>query len=94
MEMVTMKMPPKSNRRMTRHNLKVSYSTRVPRENRENGQMIIKFPVREKNWEFGNFAKNTGNLVCSSSEFPESKGNRYFDIGRENFQFWGAVLCM
>ena len=27
----------------------------------------------------------SGNFVCSSCKFPDSKGKRYFDICRENF---------
>ena len=30
--------------------------------------------------------KDTGNLVCSSCKFPDSKGKRYFDICSENSQ--------
>ena len=32
------------------------------------------------------FCQNTGNLVCSSCKFPDSKGKRYFDICHENYQ--------
>ena len=47
--------------------------------------------------------ENTGNLVCSSciQVFPDSKGKRYFDICRENSQFFlpldksdKSVFCM
>ena len=34
------------------------------------GKMEKTFTVRE-NREFGNFAKNTGDLVCSSCKFPD-----------------------
>ena len=30
------------------------------------------------------FCQNTGNLVCSSCKFPDSKGKRYFDFCHEN----------
>ena len=32
------------------------------------------------------FCQNTGNLVCSSCKFPDSKSKRYFAICRENSQ--------
>ena len=35
------------------------------------------------------FCQNTGNWVCPSCKFPDSKGKRYFDICCENFHFWG-----
>ena len=39
------------------------------------GKMVPKkIPVLGKHREFGNFAKKpTGNLVCSSSKFPDSE---------------------
>ena len=39
-----------------------------------------------KHRESGNFAKNTGNFVCSSCKFPDSKGEGYCGIYREHFQ--------
>ena len=53
------------------------------RENRENGK---KKSLSGKTHGIWKFCQNTGNLVCSSCEFPDSKGKRYFDICRENFQ--------
>ena len=45
--------------------------------------------------------ENTGNLVCSSCKFPDSRGKRYFEICRENLQkilklnkSAKSVLCM
>ena len=32
------------------------------------------------------FCQNTGNLVCSSCKFPDSKGKRYYDFCRKNFK--------
>ena len=55
---------------------------------RENSNKI---PCQGKHRElFGNFAKTqkTGNLVCSSCKFHDSKGKRYFNICHENSQFF------
>ena len=61
-----------------------------------------KNPCQGKHREFGNFAKtqgNTGNLVCSSCKFPDSKGK--INICRGKIQFFlkldksaKSVLCM
>ena len=34
------------------------------------------------------FCQNTGNFVCSSCKFPDSKGIGYCDICRGNFHFF------
>ena len=58
------------------------------RENRENSQ---KYSLSGKTQGIWKFCKNTGNLVCSSREFPDSKGNRNFGVCLENLQFfWEA----
>ena len=61
--------------------------TRYPRhrENRENGQ---KNSLSGKTQGIGKFCQNTGNFVCSSCKFPDSKGKGYCDICRENFHFF------
>ena len=48
------------------------------------------YPLHKENREItGNFEilskhrENTGNLVCSSCEFPDSKGKKYLDISFE-----------
>ena len=51
--------------------------------NRENGQ---KHSLSGKTQGIRKFCQNTGNLVCSSCKFPDSKGKQYFDICRENCQ--------
>ena len=38
--------------------------------------------------------KNTGNLVCSSCKFPDSKGKRYFDTCSENSHFFFNQICL
>ena len=63
-----------------------------------------KIPVRENTGNLEILPKhreNTGNLVCSSCKFRDSKGKRYFKICRKYFQlFWEldksakSVLCM
>ena len=40
-----------------------------------------------KTQEISKFCQKTGNLVCSSCKFPDSKGKRYIYICRENSQF-------
>ena len=60
--------------------------------------MAKKIPVREN---IGNLeiCQNTGNLVCSSCKFPDSKGKRYFNfcrkISKKKFQFIfeGGLVC-
>ena len=58
------------------------------RENRENGpkkslsRKIQGMDILSNHWE------NTGNLFCSSFKFPNSKGKRYFDTCREDFEFF------
>ena len=44
------------------------------RENKENGPQ--KIPVRENTGNL-EICQNTGNLVCSSCNFPDSKGKRW-----------------
>ena len=49
----------------------------------KSGKMAKKnIPVKEKTGNQGIWksCQNTGNLVCSSCKFPDSKGKRYFDI--------------
>ena len=65
------------------------------------GKWREKIPVRENTGNLKMLPKhreNTGNLVCSSCNFPDPKGNRYFAICHENFHFFEdldkAVLCM
>ena len=55
------------------------------RENRENDQNNSLSGKTQGIWIF---CQNTGNLVCSSCKFPDSKGKRYFNICRENFHFF------
>ena len=40
------------------------------------------------------FCQNTGNLGCSSCKLPDSKGERYFDICHENFQFFSCWISL
>ena len=53
------------------------------REDWENGQ---KNSLSGKIQGIQTFCQNTGNLVCSSCKFPDSKGKRYFDICHESSQ--------
>ena len=39
-----------------------------------------------ENREFGNFAQNTGSLVCSGCKFPDSKGKSCYEICSENLR--------
>ena len=59
------------------------------RENRENGH--TKNPCQG----ICQFFQNTGNLVCSSCKFPDSKGKRYFNIFRKKFpkMFKAGEVC-
>ena len=60
--------------------------------------LITGYPLHRENYQNNSlsgktqgiltFCQNTGNLVCSSCEFPDSKGKIYFDIRREYFQFF------
>ena len=53
-----------------------------------------KIPVRE-NTEIWKFYKNTGNLVCSSCKFPDSKGKIYFIIWSEiSIFFWSWISLL
>ena len=64
---------------------------RVPTAQRKQGKWHRKFPVRENigNLEIlSTHRENTGNLVCSSCKFPDSKGKRYLNICHENFQYF------
>ena len=57
------------------------------------GKMAIKIPVRENTGNLEVLPKhreNTGNFVCSSCNFPDPKGKRYFGICHENFHFFGG----
>ena len=68
------------------------------------GKMAKRNPCQEKTGNLETLSKhreNTGNLVCSTYKFPDSEGKRYYDICRENFQFFlkldkstKSVLCM
>ena len=64
----------------------VAYNTGYPlhRENRENGQKNPCYANTGNLEILPNHRKNTGNSVCSSCKFPDSKGKRYFDICSEN----------
>ena len=58
------------------------------------GKMAKKNPGRENTGNLDILLKhreNTGNLVCSSCKFTDSKGKRYFDICCENFHFLGGA---
>ena len=55
------------------------------RENRENGP---KKTMSGKTQGILKFCQNTGNLVCASCKFPDSKDKGYFDICRENVKFF------
>ena len=54
--------------------------------------MVTKiFPVRENTGNLEilpKYRENTGNSVCSSCKFPDSRGKRYFDICRKNSQIF------
>ena len=56
------------------------------REKRENGKK--KKSLSGKTQGIWKFCQNTGNFFCSSCKFPDTKGKRYFDICRENSQFF------
>ena len=68
------------------------------------GKTEKKIPVTENTGNLEILPKhreNTGNLVCSSCKFTDSKGKRYSDICRENSQLYfeldksaKSVLCM
>ena len=51
------------------------------RENREYGR---KNSLSGKTQGIWKCCQNTGNFVCSSCKFPDSKGKRYLEICREN----------
>ena len=51
-----------------------------------------KIPVRE-NTEIWKFYKNTGNLVCSSCKFPDSKGKIYLER-KFQFSFEAGLVCL
>ena len=57
----------------------------VHRESRENGQNNSLLGKTQGIWKS---YQNTGNLVCSSCKFPDSKGKRHFDSCSENFQMF------
>ena len=46
---------------------------------------VYREPTTQGNQDF--FCQNTGNLVCSSSKFPDSKDKGYCNICSENFIF-------
>ena len=58
------------------------------RENRGNGQKKSMSRKTQGIWKFCQNTENTGNLVCSSCKFPDSKGKGYCDICRENLHFF------
>ena len=65
---------------------------RVPTSQGKHGKRPEKFDVM-KNTEnileiLPKHRGKSGNLVCSSCKFPDSKGKRYFDICREHFHFF------
>ena len=48
---------------------------------KSHGNAFAKFLVPTAQGKQGKWPKkNTGNLVCSSCKFPDSKGKRYFEI--------------
>ena len=63
---------------------------RVPTAQGKQGKWIKEIPVREN---IGNLEilpthrEDTGNLVCSSCKFNDSKGKQYFNICSENVLF-------
>ena len=64
----------------------VKYNTGYPlhRENRENGKINSLSGKTRGIWKF---CQNTGNFVCSSSKFLDSKDAGCCDICRELFKF-------
>ena len=38
--------------------------------------------------------ENTGNLVCSSCQFPDFKGKRYFEICHKNLLFFLSLISL
>ena len=65
--------------------------SRVPTPQGKQEKSQKKFPVRENTGNLEILPKhreNTGNLACSSCNFPDSKGKRCFDICSENFLFF------
>ena len=50
--------------------------------------MVTKKSLSGKTQGIWKFYQSTGNLVCSSCKFPDSKGKRYFYICCENSQFF------
>ena len=82
---------------------KIAFKTMLPiillswyplhRENRENGQ---KNSLSGKTQGIWKFCQNTGNFVCSSCKFPDSKSKGYCDICHESFHFsprrWKGLL--
>ena len=86
------------------YSLKINIRVPTTIDLKYTGEMARKILVRENTGNLEILPKhreNTGNLVCSSCKFPDSKGIRYFDICRENSQFYfeldksaKSVLCM
>ena len=59
------------------------------------GKWLKEIPVRENTGNLEILPKhreNTGNLVCSSCKFPDSKGIRYCKICRENLPIFFSSL--
>ena len=60
---------------------------RVPTAQRKQGKWPKYCQENTGNLEMlAKHRENTENLVCSSFKFPDSKGRRYFDTCRKNFQ--------
>ena len=55
------------------------------------GKMAKNNALSGKTQGLWKFCQNTGNLVCSSCKFPDSKGKRYFYICCENFCFFSVA---
>ena len=69
----------------------VANYVRVPTAYGKQGKWPKEIPVRENTGNLEILPKhreNTGNLVCSSCKFPDSKGKRYFEICSENLHFF------
>ena len=58
------------------------------------GKMTPTKSLSGKTQEILKLCQNTGNLVCSSCKFPDSKGKRYFNICRKIPFFGGSWISL
>ena len=61
---------------------------RVPTEQGKQRKWTQKNPCQGKTQGIWKFCQKTGNFVCSSCKFHDSKGKEYCDICRKNFNFF------